>query len=76
MATSRTGIKSKPLSVSEKLNTINKVDCVPNVSRTKKHWRSRHFCEKGINKLLGWWDTGENTLRPLKVTRIQHIFML
>jgi hypothetical protein len=36
MATSRTGIKSKPLSVSEKLNIITKVDCVPNVSHNKK----------------------------------------
>jgi hypothetical protein len=36
MATSRTGIKSKPLS-SEKLNMISKADYVPNVTRTKKH---------------------------------------
>jgi hypothetical protein len=35
MATSRTGIKNNPLPVSEKLNLINKVDCVPNVSCTK-----------------------------------------
>jgi hypothetical protein len=35
MATSTMGIKCKPLSVSEKLNIISKVDGTPNASRTK-----------------------------------------
>jgi hypothetical protein len=35
MATSTMGIKHKPLSVSEKLNIISKVDRTPNASHTK-----------------------------------------
>jgi hypothetical protein len=35
MATYRPGIKSKPLSISEKLNIINKVEGVLNVLNTK-----------------------------------------
>ena len=35
MGTSRTSIKSEPLSVFEKLNTINKLDSVLNVSHTR-----------------------------------------
>ena len=35
MATSRTGINGKPLSISAKLNIINKVDVVLNLPHTK-----------------------------------------
>jgi hypothetical protein len=35
MATSTVGIKRKPLSMSEKLNIISKVDDTPNAPRTK-----------------------------------------
>jgi hypothetical protein len=35
MATSTMGIKRKPLSISEKLNIISKVDGPPNAPRTK-----------------------------------------
>jgi purine nucleoside phosphorylase len=35
MATSTMGIKRKPLSISEKLNIISKVDGTPNAPRTK-----------------------------------------
>jgi hypothetical protein len=35
MATSTMGIKRKPLSLSEKLNIISKVDGTPNASHTK-----------------------------------------
>jgi hypothetical protein len=35
MATSTTGIKLKPLSISEKLNIISKVDGTPNAPCTK-----------------------------------------
>jgi hypothetical protein len=60
MATSRTRVKSKPPSVSEKLNVTNKVDGVPNVSRTKITEELGISVRKFTDKMLGWSDTGEN----------------
>jgi hypothetical protein len=59
MATSRTGIKSKPLSVYEKLNIINKVDDDPNVSCTK----SAEYLGISVRKVLTDCLDGELQVR-------------
>jgi hypothetical protein len=76
MATSKTGIKSKPLSVSEKLNTINKVNGVPNIPRIRTAEEVAIPVRKVTDKLPGQSDTNENVLRLLKITQIQHTYVI
>jgi hypothetical protein len=54
------GLKCKPLSVSEKVTVINKVDCVMNVPCTKISEELDIPLRKVTDKMLGWLDTGES----------------
>jgi hypothetical protein len=55
--------KSKPLSVPEKLNIINKVDGVPSVPHTKYAELLCIPVEKFTDKLHGWSDTSKTVVR-------------
>jgi hypothetical protein len=56
-------MKSKPLSISEKLSVINKVGGVLNVPHTKIAEEPGISVRKVIDKMLGWSDTSKNVLR-------------
>ena len=68
-------IKSKPLSISETVNIINKgegvwnVPCTPNAEEQGIPVRNIH------DKIFGESDTGENVLRLLQTTQIQHTYV-
>jgi hypothetical protein len=54
MASSKMDIQCKPLSISEKLNVINKVDGVPNVPHTKITEGLGSPLRKVTDKMLRW----------------------
>jgi hypothetical protein len=62
MAVSRLGIKSGPLSISQRPNIINKLDGILNVSCTKIAEELDNPIRKVTDKILGWTVTGENVL--------------
>jgi len=60
MATSKTGTIGKLLSLSGKVNVINKVDGIPNVHCTKTVEELDIPMRKGTDKILGQSGRGEN----------------
>lgn len=62
MAASRMGIKSKPLSISQRPNIINRLDGVLNAPCTKIAEELDNPIRKVADKMLGWSVTGENVL--------------
>jgi len=60
MATSKTGTMGKLLSISGKVNVINKVDCIPNVGYTKIAKELDISVRKGTGRILGQSGRGEN----------------
>jgi hypothetical protein len=63
MATSKMGIKHKPLSISEEINATNKEDGIPNVPQEKTAAEHRIPVRMVTDKVLGWSHTGENVLK-------------
>ena len=60
MATSKTGTIGKLLSISGKVNVINKVDGIPNVHCTKNAEKLDISVRKGTGRILGQSGRGEN----------------
>lgn len=60
MATSKTVIIGKPLSISGKVNIINKVDGVPNVHCTTIAEELGILMRKGTGRILGQSGRGDN----------------
>jgi len=60
MGTSKTGTIGKLLSISRKVNVINKVDDIPNVCRTKIAKELDISMRKGTGRILGQSGRGEN----------------
>jgi hypothetical protein len=54
--------KHKPLSISEEINLIKKVDEIPNVLWKKTAEKLDSSCERGYSRMLGWSDASENVL--------------
>jgi hypothetical protein len=52
------------------------VDCIPNVPCAKAAKELGIPVRKVTDKMLGWSDTGENVLRLLQITQIQHTSVL
>jgi len=75
MSTSRGGTKSS-LSISEKLNVINKVDGVLNVPCIKNAKEQSIPVRKVTDKMLWQSEAGENVLRLLYVTHAKHKYVL
>jgi hypothetical protein len=76
MATLKTGIKSTPLSISEKLNTINKVDGVLNAPHIRIAEEVSTPVRNITDKMPGPSDRSENVLQLLKITQIQHTYVI
>jgi hypothetical protein len=72
VAISRMGIKSKSLSVAEKLIIVKKVDHVTNVSRTKIAEELGNSVRMVTDKMHEQSDTGESVLRLPQITQILH----
>jgi hypothetical protein len=66
--TSKTSIKSKPLSISEKLNTINTLDGVLNVPRTRI--TDVGILERKVTDKMA--DRYQHVLRRLKIIQVWH----
>jgi hypothetical protein len=75
MVTSKMGTKNKSLSVSEKLNIINKVDGVLNAPCIKSAGELGIFV-RFTDKMLGQSDAGEIVLRLPQITQIQHTYVI
>jgi len=67
-----TAIKSKPLSISEILNVINRGDGVQNVPCNPTAEEQGIPVRNTHDKIFGESDTGENVLRLLQTTQMKH----
>ena len=65
-------IKSKPLSISEILNIINRGDGVQNVPCIPTAEKQGIPVRKVHDKIFGESDTGENVLKLLHATQMKH----
>jgi hypothetical protein len=72
MDTPTMAIKSKPLSISEMLNVINRGDGVQNVPYTPNDEEYVIPVKNIHDKVFGESDTGENVLRLLQTAKIKH----
>jgi hypothetical protein len=70
IAISRTGLKWKPRTISEKLNIINSVDVISNVPHNKITEKLGIPTREVTYITLGVSDSGENVLRLLQITQI------
>jgi len=76
MATSKTCTKSKPLSISEKLNILKKVDGIMNVHHTKTAEELEILLRHVTEKMLWQSDTFESVLQLLHIIQIQHAHVI
>jgi uncharacterized DUF497 family protein len=79
MATSTMGVKRKPLSISEKLNMISKVDGTPNPSRTNIAEElgipvaTLHTVMYNRNKILKQSLTEQLNRRKIKIAKYEKV---
>jgi len=76
MATSKTHTKSKPQSISEKLNILKKMDGILNVHQTKIAEELGILVRQVTEKMLLQSDIFVCVLRLLHVIQIQHTHVI